>query len=193
MTSAINTFSNRINTNFPEAGKNNDSQEFRNNFTAIQNALVTAANEINELQVNGVNLNKPINDLGFVSILSRAQLKNSGLSTHSASSSTNIAGYVELDYTRGSYQEITISSTSTTFLVKNWPNSPDVYANMRLVVNNLTTGTINFVADLGGSLYSVNTLPYSTTATTPNYTVWELWSPDAGSRVFLDFVNGPYT
>lgn len=192
MTSTINTFSNRINTNFPEAGKNNDSQGFRSNFTAIQNALVTAANEISELQINGVNLNKPVNDLGFVSVIARAQLKNSGISVHTASSSTNLAGYVELDYTRGSVQEVTISSTSTTFLVKNWPDVSNVYGNLRLVVNNLTTGTINFVSDLGGILYSADSLPYSTTATTPNFTVWELWSPDSGSRVFVDFVNGPY-
>jgi hypothetical protein len=192
MTSTINTFSNRINTGFPEAGKNNNSQGFRSNFTAIQNALVTAANEISDLQVNGVNLNKPINDLGFTSTLSRAQLKNSGLTTYTASSSTNIAGYIEIDYTQGSYQEVTVSATATTFLVKNWPTVSNVYGNVRLVVNNLSTGTIGFVADMGGSLYNADPLPYSTTATTPNITVWEIWSSDSGNRVFVDFIKGPY-
>jgi hypothetical protein len=191
MTSSINTFSNKINVGFPEAGKNNNSQGFRSNFTAIQNALVTAANEITNLQVNGVNLTKPVNDLGFTSVLTRAQLKNSGLATYTASSATNIAGYIEIDYTQGSYQEVAVA-TSATFLVKNWPNTSNIYSNVRLVINNLTTGTIGFVADMGGSLYNVDTLPYSTTATVPNITVWEIWSPDSGNRVFVDFIKGPY-
>lgn len=192
MTSTINTFSNRINTSYPVAGRENDSQGFRDNFSAIQNAFAVTANEITDIQTNGVTADKAVNDMGFSSVFARAQLKNSGLTVATASSATNIAGYIEIDYSSGSFQEVSVASTASTFLIKNWPNT-GIYGNVRLAVNRLSTGTINFVADMGGSLYAVDTLPYTTTATLPNTTVWEVWSPDAGDRVFVDFIKGPYT
>lgn len=52
MTSAINT--NSINTNYPIPGKNNPTQGFRDNFTAIKTNLDTAGNEITDLQNKAV-------------------------------------------------------------------------------------------------------------------------------------------
>lgn len=52
MTSAIN--SSAINVSYPVAGVDNNSQGFRNNFTAIQAGLARAAIEISALQQNSV-------------------------------------------------------------------------------------------------------------------------------------------
>lgn len=52
MSSAINT--NGIDVNFPIPGVNNNSQGFRNNFTAIKTNLNTAGNEISDLQNKAV-------------------------------------------------------------------------------------------------------------------------------------------
>lgn len=52
MTSAINT--NAIDVNYPIPGQNNNSQGFRNNFTAIKTNLDTAGNEISDLQTKVV-------------------------------------------------------------------------------------------------------------------------------------------
>ena len=52
MTSAIN--SSAINISYPVAGVDNNSQGFRNNFTAIQAGLARAAIEISALQQNSV-------------------------------------------------------------------------------------------------------------------------------------------
>ena len=52
MTSAIN--SSAINISYPVAGVDNNSQGFRNNFTAIQAGLAVAKSEISALQQNSV-------------------------------------------------------------------------------------------------------------------------------------------
>lgn len=52
MSSAINT--NGIDVNYPIPGQNNNSQGFRNNFTAIKTNLDTAGNEISDLQTKVV-------------------------------------------------------------------------------------------------------------------------------------------
>lgn len=52
MTSAIN--SSAINVSYPVAGVDNNSQGFRNNFTAIQAGLAVAKSEISALQQNSV-------------------------------------------------------------------------------------------------------------------------------------------
>jgi hypothetical protein len=52
MTSAINFSS--INTSYPVPGIDNDSQGFRDNFSAISNALSVAKTELTALQTNAV-------------------------------------------------------------------------------------------------------------------------------------------
>jgi len=49
-----NINANAINTTYPVAGQDNDSQGFRDNFTAIQAGLATAKSEITTLQSNSV-------------------------------------------------------------------------------------------------------------------------------------------
>lgn len=50
MASTINTVN--IDINFPIAGQDNDTQTFRNNFSAIRNNFAAAATEISALQAN---------------------------------------------------------------------------------------------------------------------------------------------
>jgi hypothetical protein len=52
MTSSIN--SSAINTSYPVAGQDNNSQGFRDNFTAIQAGLAEAAKELTALQANAL-------------------------------------------------------------------------------------------------------------------------------------------
>lgn len=195
MASTVTNYSNNINIAYPVAGKDNDSQGFRTNFTNIQNAFSIAAGEITQLQVNGVNLNKATNDLGFSSVLTRSQLQNSGqVAVLSASSATNIAGVLPVDYSLGSYQQITVSTGSMTLSVSNWPPS-GVYSNIRLAITALTSGTITFNTSQsvppGASPLSAD-IPYATTSTVPNTTVWDLWSADGGQNVYVKFVSGPF-
>lgn len=192
MTSTVTNYSTKIDTGYPKAGQSNDSQGFRLNFSNIQNALAVAANEISSLQVNGVNLNKPVNDLGWNSVLTRTQTQNSGQVSYTASSATNLNNNIELDYTLGSYQTVSIAAPTAIFKVTNWAPT-GVYGSMRLAVNSLSTGTISFSAG-GGNLLSVrDELPLTGyVMTTTAVTMWDVWSTDNGANVYVKFAGGPF-
>lgn len=51
MSSTITNYTPNIDAQFPIPGADNDTQGFRNNFSAIQNGLITAANEITDIQI----------------------------------------------------------------------------------------------------------------------------------------------
>lgn len=190
MTSTVTNFSNKIDTGYPKAGVNNDSQGFRTNFSNIYNALSVAASEITSLQVNGVNLNNPVNDLGWASVITRAQLQNSGGTFNAASSSTNIAGDIEVNYALGSYQEVSVASTATSLKITNWPPS-GVYANIRLNVISLTTGTITFNGGTG-VVHDDGDIPYLSTASVVRSSVWEVWTADSGNNIYVNRIGGPF-
>jgi hypothetical protein len=197
MTSTVTNYSNNIQSAYPTAGANNDSQGFRDNFAAIKNSLSVAASEITTLQLNGVNLNKAVNDFAFSSVLTRAQLQNSGLvAVNAASSATNVANVIPVDYSLGSYQKIAVAGGGvSTFSVSNWPNT-GIYANLRLEISLASLGTITFDASQSATPGTVrndlSAVPYTTTSTVNKTTVWELWTSDAGATVFSKFVGGPY-
>lgn len=192
MASTVTNYSSKIDTAYPKAGQTNDTQGFRNNFSNIQNALGIAANEITSLQVNGVNLNKAVNDMGWASVLTRSKLQNSGLVSYAASSATNINNNIEIDFSQGSYQDVSISTGSSIFKVINWA-PVGVYGSVRLAVNSLSTGTINFNAGDGNILSVRSELPLTGyEMTTTAVTIWDLWSNDGGSNVYVKFAGGPF-
>lgn len=189
MPSTITNFSTLIDVAYPQAGVSNNTQGFRTNFTNIQNSLNVAAQEITSLQVNAVDRTKAVNDLNFQTVITGAQLKNSGeVASLTPSTATNLAGYIEVDFRNGSYQNFTVSGTSTTFTVVNWPSVSSVYSQVRIAVR--TTGTINFNPGTG-FLYNTSAIPYSSTSTTAT-TVWDIWTADTGNNVFVNFVGGPF-
>jgi len=194
MTSKVTNYSNNINISFPVAGTNNSTQNFRDNFSNISNALAVAANEISDLQTNTINTLNPISDLAFNTVITRVALQNSGLiANNSASNSSNLANVIPVDYTLGSYQKITVVGTST-FSVANWP-ATGIYAPIRLEISCTNPGTITFNASQstppGNSPLSTD-IPYFSTSSVKTTTVWDLWTSDGGANVFVKFVGGPY-
>jgi hypothetical protein len=181
MSSNINT--NLIDATFPLAGQDNSSEGFHNNYTAIKNALNTAASEITDLQITAV-LKNADNDLGGFK-LSNAVMKNT--LKESVSPATLV-----IDYESGSYQKfIATSNTATTTTIttpSNWP-AVGVHASILVEVASTASTNINFVAPLTLRKEDSLTLPHSVTTGT---TVWELWTTDQGSNVYLRKVGGPY-
>ena len=55
---ASNIDNTSIDSTFPVAGQDNDSQGFRNNFNTIKNNFTAAKNEIEDLQTNTANTNR---------------------------------------------------------------------------------------------------------------------------------------
>jgi hypothetical protein len=52
MSSTVTNYSQRINSLYPTPGVDNDTQGFRDNFSNIKNALISAADELTNLQLN---------------------------------------------------------------------------------------------------------------------------------------------
>lgn len=111
MTSSISTTG--INVNYPVAGVDNNSQGFRDNFSAIANQFTTAASEITALQNNAVVSNSSNNlngntqqNLNLLQFTEQAYQFSSGLET----------GSTELNWLNGGYQYATTTATNGTRL-----------------------------------------------------------------------------
>ena len=124
-----------INTAYPVAGVDNDSQGFRTNFGAIKTALDTTKTEIEELQSETAKLNAS-NDFNG-SIISDAKNKGNYFATANLGSSAS--GSVTVSFTDGEYQYMTTSG-NVTLAFTGWPSSGN-FAVIRVEIN-LTSGHV---------------------------------------------------
>ncbi len=132
---ASNITTSDINTAYPVAGVDNDSQGFRTNFGSIKTALDTAKSEIEELQSETAKVNAT-NDFNG-SIISDAKFK--GNYTATANLGSSASGATTVTFTDGEYQYLTTSG-NITLSFTGWPSSGN-WACMRLEVN-LTSGHV---------------------------------------------------
>lgn len=117
MASTINYLS--INENFPVAGRDNDTQVFRDNFDTIKTSLRSAKDEITDLQDNTAKLNAD-NDFELNKI-QRALLQNNR--TQKFDGGTVSASPTTIDYENGGYQIYRVSANiNMDFL--NFPGDP---------------------------------------------------------------------
>lgn len=114
MASEIN-YSN-IDATFPLAGKDNDSQGFRDNFGYIKSNFEYAKSEIEDLQNNAARLDGT-NDFNNQDI-TKANLKNC---TEELYTGNNISTNTTVDYANGSYQTFTLTGNDVTLTLSNFP------------------------------------------------------------------------
>ena len=106
-------------TTYPVAGQDNDSQGFRDNFTAIANGLQTAKTEITTLQTNSISVGAGVTNNLLQATLSNGlynQLYGTYFDGGTIPSSANI------DLTNGPTQKFTLSGTPTLTFI-NWPTT----------------------------------------------------------------------
>ena len=144
-----------IDSTYPIAGKDNDSQGFRDNFASIKSNFTSAKSEIEDLQskvllksaLNGDTLN---NDLGGSTILNGSYTNFHG--TSYTNSSVNTAADINIE--NGNLQVFTIGSNSTLTFV-NWPASGK-HANVRVHLRS-SSSTVNVGNDIIiGKRYTIN-------------------------------------
>jgi hypothetical protein len=143
-----------IDSTFPEAGKDNDSQGFRDNFASIKNNFAYAKDEIEDLQnkvilksaLEGENLN---NDLGGSNISN-----GNHTNFHGTSYSQTVSGTANIDVSKGSMQSFTLT-TNSTFTFTNWPDT-GIHATVRAHFKN--NGSIINVGNdvVTGKRYTIN-------------------------------------
>ena len=144
-----------IDSTYPIAGKDNDSQGFRDNFAAIKSNFTSAKDEIEDLQskvllksaLEGDTLN---NDLGGSNISNGSYTNFHGTAYTNSSVNTT----ADIDIQNGNLQVFTVSNNTTMTFV-NWPEAPN-HANVRIHLKS-SSSTINVGNDIViGKRYTIN-------------------------------------
>jgi len=198
-----------INSAYPVAGQDNDSQGFRDNFSTIKKALTSATNWTGDLQTRTA---KVIGDDGAAttnvfnySTIENAVLRNN--SEYSKGGQGNLAFTLDpvtqatynVNYQDGNYQVLGIS-TNTTLLVSNtgtnWPDQG--YSQMRLQIIPQATGwsagtstrmTVTFSNPGGGTLFKELRIANPWTSTFAVSSLWDVWTSDAGGNIFVHYLG----
>jgi hypothetical protein len=188
MTSAIN-YSAIIET-FPVAGKDNDSQGFRDNFAATRLGLSVAKSEIDALQSRAVlkadlatGTLPVVNDM-LGSTISNGLYKQFNGVFYNAGT---LNGTQNVNLNNGPVQRITISGNAILNFI-NWPTSGQ-HASIRLMIigNQQGSFTVNFTTENSGIIWKAITFSTPITVTSNNnYQMIEAFTWDDGTNVFIN-------
>lgn len=207
---ASNIDTSNINTNYPVAGEDNDTQGFRDNFNEIKKNLDSAETEITDLQNNTAKTNQSSNFFG-----NRIVNADIDQSTESFYDLGNIDSDETIDFQNGHYQTITVDN-DIRLTLDGWP-AKDRYAKIR--VSLLSTGstfTIDWTTLIDGnpgiikknqgetvnltdSTVGDSTIAFSFTVgefptpfivdSSTNPTVVEFWTVDGGETVHANLIG----
>ena len=180
-----------INSAYPVAGQDNDSQGFRDNFGTIKSNFVASKAEIEALQDNTAKKNEANNFLG--NNISNANLVD-------VSEELNAGGTVQasqnIDFQFGPVQTFIISGDDT-LTTTGWPESGKVGKIRVILVNDGTTRTLTIGTEAGSTLKYHNDWPYSSpkneisVTNDTNPIVIDFWTYNAGSTIFVKY-DGTY-
>ena len=185
-TSTASNYINNINTDFPKAGVDNDSQGFRDNFKNIRLALSQSDVDISDLKLNSVRLNQD-NDFGQ-NLIKQAQFKNCSTYVFNDTAVAK-AGDFTIDYRDGSYQKFLLAAGTHNLTITNWPGSD---ASGQMIISVIaSTGYTTSVDFSVSENYNVINLsselsPFSISNTKP--TLFNVYS-DGASTVFVKKLN----
>jgi hypothetical protein len=210
MTSAI--IYNTITTNYPVAGQDNDSQGFRDNFTAIKAGLAEAATELTALQTVAVlsadlatQTTPVVNNLQGSTISNALYNQFSGKFLPITQSASTVPNYLTMsaDFTAAAVQEFNIKYTGTAINFTNWPvnNTPtgnNYYSLLRIILTNVSSPSVSAIVRFGSSLGGVIKVATSdsiltqsgsnatiTLGTTGLTYVVDAWTVNSGATVFM--------
>lgn len=195
MSSNINP--NNIDTTYPIAGQDNDSQGFRDNFTNIKTNFQYAEDEISDLQtkvvlksaLTGTTLD---NDMGGAPI-SNATLngaRTTRISLGNASTQT-VAGVIPIDYSAGAYHSFTLDANSSLDF-QNWPSAGNgswvrVIVTVSSVAYTLTLPAAVTVGVTGIQGISSNVITFGATGTY----AFEFTTSNGGTTIAVQDLNRP--
>ena len=186
MSSTLTNYSQNIDTLYPVPGVDNDTQGFRDNFANIKNALTIASTELSYLQSNTAKLDEN-NDFNYNKIYRSALLGTGYYSPNITSISTNTT----INFLQGSYQKFSVEG-NISLDFSNWPSNT-VLGEIRLEMYNASSSTTATITFSSVKKEASLDLPYTlTTSTWANPVIFDLWTSDGGTTVFLKSVGGPF-
>jgi hypothetical protein len=189
MTSAINFTA--IDTSYPVAGIDNDSQGFRDNFTIISTALAVAKAELSALQTNAVLIadlgsgNTLTNDLLGSTISNGVYTNMSGAAKSTVGAGT---GVTFISINDGPLQIFTIDVDEAALTFRDWPDS-GLYSKVRLhLVGTGTTDKTPVLYTQGGAVSYATGFPGLLIASDKQL-VLDAWTYNGGGNVFVQFIG----
>lgn len=179
--SSASTYISKINSGYPVAGIDNDTQGFRDNFKNIKLALEHSDEDLTSLKLNTVDLTSPVTDFND-NIIKRATLQDCSLVVYDLSSTIQ-TGDVVVDYKNGSYQKFTISSGTHWFNFINLPLENRA-SSLILSISTSTSQstTINFS---GNTVYNRTSLPLPATLAGENPHIFEISNDGIDGNIFV--------
>lgn len=182
MTTSASVYINRINVDYPQAGRDNDSQGLRDNFRNIFNAFSATNADIESLKLNAVSLSG-VNDFGYNTI-KQATLQSCVTKVVDYSPNA-VSGNVYINYREGNYQKYSVRSGNSTFFIQNWPSTD--YAELRVVITPISTATtqINF----GGNITQIGNINLPMVVNSTTSLIFDLWTDNGGNKVYIEPVD----
>lgn len=183
--SSASTYISKINSAYPVAGVDNDTQGFRDNFKNIKLSLDLTDQDVYDLKINSVVLTNPVNDFNN-NVIKQAVFQDCSMTVYDGSDTIE-TGDVDIDYQQGSFQKFEVSSGTHWFSVLNWPGSGK-YASLVLSVTTSSTETtyVNFNAT---NVYNISNedLPFNITG--KQNSVFHIWNDGDSGNLYVKPVN----
>jgi hypothetical protein len=186
-----------IDQDFPVAGQDNESQGFRDNFSAIKETLEYAEDEILTLQETTAKLDIR-NEFSIDATLETVKLVAHAEQTFRPGQA--IIGNQEISYETGSYHSLIIGTPSgggntITLNLSGFPipsgTEDGRYARMRVdavLGQGITTAKILQFANVDGDIYYNSSWPAAVTVSSQtNPVVMEFWSYDGGENIYAKY------
>jgi hypothetical protein len=178
LTTTASIYFNQIRENYPQSGKDNDSQGFRDNFRNIKYAFSATNANIVDLQASAVTL-AGSNDFGY-NVIKKATFQGCATNINDETTNPRI-GNIAVNFLSGSYQKFSINTGTTTFSINNWPASN--LGELTVAVSPTTTSTATIA--FGGTVVAIGnvTLPVDSNDTDTKF--FDLWSDDGGVTTYI--------
>ena len=194
---ASNINPNNIDTTYPIAGQDNDSQGFRDNFTNIKTNFQFAETEIDDLQAK-VLLKSALTGTALDNDMAGALIENAKIQGFRGTRVAlgGVSGTATIDYAAGHYYTLT-TSASVGLNFSNFPSAGNqAWIAVRITVSS-TAHTLTLPAAVGAGASATNVLGIQgwntnviTFAETGTYE-FEFRTDDGGSSIYISELSRP--
>jgi|TARA_R110000822_G_scaffold67195_2_gene163776 hypothetical protein len=185
---ASNIVPGNVDGTYPTAGQDNNSQGFRDNFTAIKNNFTEAVTEINSLQTNKASLNSS-SDFNNNEVL-QAKFKDTSEVVYAHGTT---GGAITLNHNNGHYQTIT-TNASVTLTFTNFPAS----GSLGRIVLDITCAAVAHTLTIPSAVIVADNVTggdgSSDTITFPDDKrfLYEFLTPDGGTTILMHQIGKVY-
>jgi len=190
---ASNIDSSSIDAEYPVAGRDNDSQGFRDNFSTIKNSLAAAKAEIEDIQSKAV-LKDALTDSTLENNMAGSLIIDADFqqSTFKGYIGGTIDADTTISFINGHYQKVTVAGTLSITLA-DWPTS-ERFGTMRIeLIDDGTARDITFNGAVGAIKTDGDAAWTGSALTTPAdtdvSTIIEFFTNDGGVTIFARYLG----